>query len=128
MKRLIFPILVIFVGFTGVASSQNWNPSDAEIAKVEASIKLDQLPYWKISKLPSLTGYERYYAGSTLNGEKVIFGELVFPFDSKSKPSVHIVARKSGFPVIMDGSCAIVNLVYSVKGQKIVSIQCNGRA
>jgi len=129
MKCLIFSILMIFCGLS-VAASQDWNwtPSDAGIAEVEASIKLDQLPYWKISNLPSLAGYERYYAGSrNERGEKLIFGELIAPLNSKSKPGIHMVARKSDFPVIYDGGCAIINLVYSLKEQKIISIECNGR-
>ena len=128
MKRLIFPILVIFIGYTGLAFSQSWVPNKEDIAKVEASVRLDQLPYWKTSKLPSLAGYERYYAGSTLDGEKVIFGELVAPFNSKQQPGVHVTATKREFPVIFDGGCAIVSLMYSVKEQKILSIKCNGFA
>jgi len=127
MKRKIIPI-VLLICFGRIAFSQSWTPGNAEIANLEASIKLDQLPYWKISNLPSLSGYDRYYTGSTQNGEKVIFGELVVPFDAKSKPGVHIVARKRDFPVIMDGGCAIINIEYSLKEQRIVRIECNGRA
>jgi hypothetical protein len=124
MKQKII-LGVVFISLSGFASSQSWTPSVAEITKLESAIKLDKLAYWKISHLPPLVGYERYYAGSTLRGEKMIFGELVAPWDSKQKPGIHVVARKHDFPVIMDGGCGIINLVYSVKEQRIVSIQCN---
>lgn len=110
-----------------MAYAQSWTPNEADIAKLEAGIKLEKLPRWD-ARLPSLNGYARYYAGSTMKGEQVIFGELVTPLGSASKPGVHIVENKRTFPEIYDGGCSVINLVYSLKQQKIVSIGCNGFA
>ena len=121
---------VLAVGFAGMApraSAQGWTPSEADIAKLEEGIKLEALPHWD-ARLPSLSGYSRYYAGSTLNGDKVIFGELVTPLGSAYKPGVHIVENRRAFPTIFDGGCSVVNLVFSLQQRKIVSIGCNGFA
>jgi hypothetical protein len=107
--------------------AQGWSPSDAEIAKLEGSIKLETLPR-RDARLPPLSGYARYYAGSTVNGEQVIFGELVTPIGSAHKPGIYIVGDKRAFPTIFDGGCSVVNLVYSMKQKKLVSIECNGFA
>jgi hypothetical protein len=119
-------ILVSLISVAALASSQSWTPSDPEIAKLETRVKLNRLPYWNES-LPPLNGYTRYYTGATLNGGKVI-GELVVPIGSKQQPGIHIAATRREFPIIDDGGCAIVNLVYSVEKDKILQIGCNGRA
>jgi hypothetical protein len=118
------------IGFTGavaMAIAQSWTPSDPDIAKLEACIKLEKLPRWD-ARLPPLSGYARYYAGSTVNGEQVIFGELVTPSGSGFKSGIHVLGSKRELPTIWDGGCAVINLVYSPNRQKIVSIGCNGFA
>jgi hypothetical protein len=128
MRRWHLSALVLIAASAYAANAQAWTPNSAQIAKLEASVKLEQLPNWKTQHLPSLTGYARYYTGSTQGGEQVILGELNVPFGSREQPGVHIVKNESGFPSIYDGGCAIIHLVYSVKQQKVVSIGCNGFA
>jgi hypothetical protein len=114
-------------GMVAMANAQSWTPSDADIAKLEAGIKLNTLSGWN-ARLPPVSGYTRYYAGSAMNDVQVIFGELVMPLGSGYKPGIHIVGNKRAFPTIYDGGCAVINLVYSLKQQKILSIECNGFA
>jgi hypothetical protein len=63
----------------------------------------------------------------------VILGELVLG-DMRASGAgaqtagVHKVSSRTHFPQIFDGGCAVVNLVYSVEKQRIVSIKCNGYA
>ncbi len=45
----------------------------------------------------------------------------------KKQDGIHIVAE-TGFPLIMDGGCSVVNLTYDVDTSRIVAIQCNGYA
>jgi hypothetical protein len=116
-----------FAGMVALANTQSWTPSDADIATLEAGIKLNTLPRWN-ARLPPLSGYARYYAGSTMNDERVIFGELVTPLGSGYKSGIHIVGNRRAFPTIYDGGCAVINLVYSLKQQRIISIGCNGFA
>lgn len=116
-----------FAGLSAFTNAESWTPKEAEIAKLESNINLEALPHWN-KRLPPVSGYARYYAGSTRNDEQVILGELVVPLGAGYKPGIHIVANKKDFPLIDDGGCAVINLVYSLKQQKIVSIQCNGFA
>jgi hypothetical protein len=129
MKHIL-PIMAIIAGLTVVGCDQL--PDDAEIARLEATIKLDQLPHWKEEPPHSLSAYARYYTASW-NGERVILGELVLG-DGRAlggdahTPGVHMVSSRSLFPRIFDGGCTVVNLVYSVEKQRILSIKCNGYA
>lgn len=127
LATLTFGLAFGFAGVVPRAYAQHWTPSEAEIAKLEAGVKLEALPRWD-ARLPSLSGYARYYAGSTVKGDRVIFGELVTPLGSAYKPGIHIVGDKRTFPMISDGGCAVINLVYSLRQQKILSIGCNGFA
>jgi hypothetical protein len=127
LATLAVGLVIGFAATIAMASAQRWTLGDADIAKLEAGIKLETLPRWD-ARLPPLSGYARYYAGSTMNNEKVILGELVTPLGSAYKPGIHIVESKRTFPTIYDGGCAVINLVYSLKLQKIVSIGCNGFA
>jgi hypothetical protein len=117
----------IFLVCTASTRAQQWNPSLAQVSEVEASIKLDKLEYWKISKLPSISGYERYYTGIDSSGEKLILGELVLPAVTRGKATIHIVSSRRNFPMIDDGGCSVINLVYSERLKAITSISCNGR-
>ena len=117
--RLVTLAVGLTVGLAGIvvmASARSWTPSDADIAKLEADIKLNTLPPWN-ARLPPLSGYARYYAGSTMNDDRVIFGELVTPLGSGYKPGIHIVGNRRAFPTISDGGGAVISLVYSLKQQ-----------
>jgi hypothetical protein len=123
-----------FAGIIATAHAQwwRWTPTDAEIAKLEAGIKLETLPHLEAS-LPPLSGYARYYIGTTRDGtedgEPVILGVLVTPDLSPShKAGIHVVENTWDLPAFYDGGCSIINLVYSPRQQKIESIQCNGLA
>jgi len=128
MKRTLIVIAVLVSGIAVFVDAQSWMPDDAQIAKLESSVKLEQLPYWKAQHLPALNRYSRYYLGSSVNGERVILAEFVLGFDAKQGPGTHVVAGKRDFPVIMDGGCSVINAVYSLREEKIISMQCNGRA
>ena len=129
MKHIL-PIVAIIAGLAVVGCDRV--PDDAEIATLEATIKLDQLPHWKEEPPRPLSGYARYYTASW-NGERVILGELVLG-DVRTQggdahtPGVYMVDSRSRFPKIFDGGCAVVNLVYSVEKQRILFIKCNSSA
>ncbi len=129
MKPLRFAVLAIgmAVGLAArspIVHSQSWTPSAADIAKLEAGIKLTTLPGWDAS-LPPLNGYARYYAFPSMTDGSLILGELV-ALEPTYKPGVHIVESELDFPGIYDGGCSVINLVYSRTEQKILSIKCNG--
>jgi len=128
-RRTVFTILLIVGGIAARAWAQNWTPSADEIAKLEASIRPGLIPKWGDGHSPSVSEYVRYYTGSTADGgDKVIRAEFVAPFRPAQTPGIHIVSSKREFPIISDGGCGIVNLVYSIKEQRIISMRCNGVA
>ena len=124
MNSIIVGVLIVFMS----SAAPNWTPTETQMTELESNIRLDQLAWWKISKLPTLSGYERFYTAGTSKGEKVILGELVLADSSRRRPGVHTVSSTKEFPMISDGGCAVISLVYSVSSKSITSIKCNGRA
>jgi hypothetical protein len=118
---------VLLGAFAVSSSAQSWTPSPSQIEELESKIHLENLPYWKISKLPLLPGYERFYAGSMSGEDRVILGELIVP-DTGEKPGIHVVPSEKSFPMVWDGACSVIHLTYSEKLKGITSITCNGRA
>jgi hypothetical protein len=104
------------------AAGASWSPAKADIAHLESGLTLPMVP----SPSGPLKDYARYYAGIVQNGHRMIRGELV-AFDARQRGSVHITSVDK-FPVIMDGGCGVVNLLYDVETGKIISIGCNGLA
>jgi hypothetical protein len=127
MKKLLIAIPLLLSSFTLFVYSQTWTPDTAAIAKLESSIKPGAIPRWGNGHSPVITDYARYYTGATMNGESVILGEFVAPSGSAYK-GVYVVHSEVQFPMILDGGCGIVHVVYSVKAQKLVSVGCNGVA
>ena len=73
--------------------------------------------------------YARYYFAYKANNRRMIRGELVRPFGPKMKPpGIYVVRSQKEFPIILDGGCAIMHLVYDVEADQIMSLQCNGDA
>jgi hypothetical protein len=57
----------------------------------------------------------------------MIRGELALPIGSKMKPAgTYVVGSKREFPMIFDGGCAVMHIVYDVEVSRLVSLQCNG--
>lgn len=124
--RMTVLCFMVFTASVAFAAAKSWTPADNQIAELEASVRLEKLPGWLPSEAPSLARYDRYYAGSTVEGKKVILGEFVVPEDPGHAPGIHIVANKDEFPRIEGGGCTIVNVIYSPTRHKVISIWCNG--
>jgi hypothetical protein len=106
------------------AADATWTPTRGDIAHIEAGLKLPMVP------TPSgpLKDYERYYAGIVRNGHRMIRAEFVaLGITPQARGQVHITSEDK-FPVIMDGGCGIVSLLYDVEAGRIVSVGCNGLA
>ena len=58
----------------------------------------------------------------------MIRGELVIPTGPEMKLGIHVVGSEKDFPLIFDGGCAVVNIVYSVEQEHVISLKCNGYA
>jgi hypothetical protein len=71
----------------------------------------------------SLFEYTRYYAMVTYNGRAMVRGVFV------GGPSKLIVVKsEASLPLIMDGGCSVVNVLYDVMAHKVVRAACNGVA
>jgi hypothetical protein len=58
----------------------------------------------------------------------LIAGEFVLRESVADKPmGIYVVANQMKFPVIYDGSCAVVHVVYDVDMGRMLSLTCNGR-
>lgn len=105
-------------------AAESWTPTRGEIARLEAGLKLPESP----STSGPLKDYERYYAGIVRNGHRMIHAEFVaLGIGPEARGQVHVTSEDK-FPVIMDGGCGVVNLLYDVESNRVVHIGCNGLA
>ena len=112
------------------ADPSTWTPDAASIQRLEASIHPGDYPKWGYAgSPPNLAGYSRYYAGYKRDGHRMLAGEFVELTIEGEKPAgIHIVATPKNFPVIYDGGCSVINVLYDVDAARLVSLTCNGRA
>jgi hypothetical protein len=123
-------ILAIALTSTTV-HAQAWSLDMPAIQKLEANIKPNDYPkWWYIGDPRKLADYARYYAGYTEKGHHLIAGEFVqsLGFPNEKAPGVHIVRSRKQFPVIDDGACSVVNVLWDADAEKMLSMKCNGRA
>jgi hypothetical protein len=128
MKQSLILSLVFWMTIAGYA--QHWTPDVATISKVESSIKPSDIPQQYLpGHRPVIAEYARYYVGYTANNHRMIRGELIMPFGSRMKPAgTYVVGSEKDFPMIFDGGCAVMHVVYDVEAGHIVSLRCNGVA
>jgi hypothetical protein len=96
-----------------------WSVTRATVAAIERHMVL---PAGADGPLES---YDRYYAGVTWNGRRVIEIELVDPFNPAGPTrSAHIVPE-SGMPAVGDGGCGVINFDYDVARASLSEPWCN---
>ena len=123
--------LTIFVAAIGgiQGTPASWVPDSAAIRTLESRIKPGNIPKWGNGHQPLVAEYVRYYTGYLAGSHRMIRGEFVPPYGSKMRPpGVYVVSNVRDFPLIFDGGCGIVNLIYDVDEARITSLQCNGNA
>lgn len=123
---MLFPVLLVTHSGCALQSALE----AAVITKLERSITTSDMPrQYLAGQPPVITTYARYYFGYLANGRKMIRGEFVVPFGSGMKPAgVYMVKDATDFPIIDDGGCAVMQVVYDVEAEHIVSLKCNGLA
>jgi hypothetical protein len=129
MKKtfLLASLLAISLASTA-AYAQAWPPDLATIKKLEAGIQPDD--HQKSgSKLHDLSDYARYYAGYIEGGHRLIAGRFItHRWAGQKAAGIYIVVNREKLPVIFDGGCSVVSLVYDVDTAKLLSLDCNGVA
>ena len=134
MNRLLALSIIFAANVAG--SAPNWTPDVASISRLESNIKPGDIPKWGASPQypsghsPVVADYARYYVGYTADGHRMIRGEMIAPaLGAKMKPiGIYVVGREKDIPVIFDGGCFAVHVVYAVETAHIVSLKCNGFA
>jgi hypothetical protein len=66
-----------------------------------------------------IEAYTRYYEPGYDTGRRVVFGVLT----EKGDKQIHM---SGSHPIIMDGGCSVVNLVFDVAAGQVTSISCQG--
>jgi len=130
MKKRLMVASVVVLGFApSFIHAQAWSPDMAMLQKLESNIQPSAYPKWGYAgKVPDLTNYARYYAGYTRGAHRLIAGEFVLSeFSAEKAPGIYVVANEKKFPMIYDGACGVVHVVYDQDSGKILSLTCNGR-
>ncbi len=127
-QAIILSLVLLVANLVGCA--QGWTPDASIISKMEAGIKPSDIPpQYAPGHPPIISQYARYYFGYKAHNRRMIRGELVRSSISEMKPAgIYIVRSQREFPVIFDGGCSVMHLVYDVEAGKIGSLQCNGLA
>jgi hypothetical protein len=130
MKKIgIVQLILAAAVTTTLGATPGWTPDAATISKLESNIKPGDIPKLGSGHRPIVTEYARYYAPYMAGDHRMIRGELVRPMGSNMKPAgIYVVDSEKDFPLIFDGGCSIVNLVYDVETARLVSLKCNGYA
>jgi len=90
-------------------------PSQREIQVLEQEISMP-------AGARPLSSYNRYYSAVLRDGRRVIHG-IYFGNGGKTT-----VAESGDLPVVMDGGCGVVNVIYDVESHKFIDVFCNGVA
>ena len=106
------------------AAAPAWTPDMQSIAKLERAVRVPSGPG---QPAKPLAYYDRYYAGTIESGHRMIHGEYILLGKTQAKNSVHIVGLND-LPLIMDGGCGIVNVLYDADVGRIAAAYCNGYA
>ena len=107
-------------GYTICAEPGAWEPTESDIDDLERRLALPR-------GADRLNRYERYYAGITRSGERLILGELVGDFGAKrptTRPGRYIISEVE-FPLVADGGCYVIRLEYNPRTRR-ASVECNG--
>ena len=111
-----------------------WAPDVRMIAALEPQIRT---PANAPEAIGPIDSYARFYIGVTIKGRRMIRGELVQVARECSEPKHDVgllceyragLHVNEDLPSILDGGCAIVNLLYDPTANRIVWLHCNGVA
>jgi hypothetical protein len=143
MKIALACALIAFASSAAVAGDSepsHWNPDKTAIAKLDFAFR--NASEWHGSP-PDIEPYNRFYAGVTIKGRRMIraeFARLSDPIDCRGgdkdkkippvclakprKGGIHIVPEDQ-FPSVKGGGCAFVDMLYDVDAERMVELMCN---
>lgn len=123
----------------------HWKPGKRTIAKVDFAFR--NASRWRGSP-PDIAGYDRYYAGITINGRRRVSAEFaqaftntdciisqdktVHPFPpvclAKPRQGEVYVVPEERFPSAKGGGCSFIYLLYDVDAERMIQLDCNAPA
>ena len=120
--RLFFalPLLLLAACAAGLP---NENVSAAEDAPTNPETRFMDLIEATIELPPGANELDRYT-------RTYMFGErkVLAIYTSYGQPGRVWVSRPADFPIVFDGGCSVVNVVYDLKTQLFTQVACNGDA
>ena len=100
-------------------------PSMIQRSEREHLESLVRIPADPHRRTPLTVGqYKRYYTVTFVKGRRMIWGYFVL----SDKPGIYHVASRYNFPMINDGGCGVVQVLYDVEAKRIDVLACNGVA
>jgi len=110
----LFAGLALAIMDSPTVAVDGWLPDAENVGKLEAQVKF-----------PDIHKYARYYSGFFFaTGKPMIKGEMIKPKREGDLPSgIYIVPS---LPVIRDGTCDVVHVIYVVESEKVIFEGCGG--
>ena len=105
------------VSFAAEPQGAEWTPTPDLIAQLERRIHLPD-------GASPLHSYTRYYAGSTVQGHRVVFGT----YQHLGGGGVVIEKSVHDLPIVYDGGCDFIYFRYDVSKKRFLDVFCNGIA
>jgi hypothetical protein len=95
-------------------ASPDWRPDAATIARLESRLVLPPQSH-------VLGHYQRFYAGETVNGRRVVEGRLLW-----SRRATTRIVPPGKLPNVPSGGCDFIDLTYDVAADRMTRIACHG--
>jgi len=112
---LLFGLLATGIGFDLPAAKSQpyppWTLDPAIVRQLEARAVMPE-------GTKPIDAYTRYYVPGYDHERRVVYGLLKEGGDKR----IHL----SNGPIIMDGGCSVVELIFDVTAGQVTSIKCNG--
>lgn len=109
--------VVLFVCASSAAQNSEiaaaWEPTAKIVAQLEDPIHLPK-------GASPLLSYTRYYAGTIINGHRVVVGTY-----KHSGGGVVIEKSTHDLPIVFDGGCDNINIRYDVSKKRFIDVFCN---
>ncbi len=101
-------------------ATPSWKPDEETVRAIEVTLRLPSEGSWRPGPLDS---YARYYTGQILNGNRVIYGDLLRGQMATEKPGIYLRDPPS---ISTGGGCDQIQLWYDVDAHRMLQIQCYG--
>ena len=122
--RLWHGCAVLFA-LVGLSDCGDHPPSFIKAEDIAALESCVHIPFVHSMDSPRpLEAYRRYYSGVLVHNRRMIRGEFL----RGGKPGIYVVGQVRSLPLIYDGGCGVVNVLYDIALKRVVAISCNGYA